>query len=148
MLLLNNISLNFGGHDLYKNVSLQVKPKDKIGLTGKNGAGKSTLLKLILGAEKPSSGTISITKGFKLGYLPQELDQHSIRSIFNELVSANKEVVSINNRLEAINLELTTRTDYESTSYLAILDELSELNERLTQLDGDNLNKDAEMLLK
>ena len=148
MLLLNNISLNFGGHDLYKNVSMQVKPKDKIGLTGKNGAGKSTLLKLILGAEKPSSGTISITKGFKLGYLPQELDHHSSRSIFNELVSANKEVVSINNRLDAINLELTTRTDYESTSYLAILDELSDLNERLTQLDGDNLNKDAEMLLK
>ena len=148
MLLLNNISLNFGGHDLYKNVSMQVKPKDKIGLTGKNGAGKSTLLKLILGAEKPSSGTISITKGFKLGYLPQELDHHSSRSIFNELVSAKKEVVSINNRLDAINLELTTRTDYESTSYLAILDELSELNERLTQLDGDNLNKDAEMLLK
>ena len=148
MLLLNNISLNFGGHDLYKNVSMQVKPKDKIGLTGKNGAGKSTLLKLILGAEKPSSGTISITKGFKLGYLPQELDHHSSRSIFNELVSANKEVVYINNRLDAINLELTTRTDYESTSYLAILDELSELNERLTQLDGDNLNKDAEMLLK
>ena len=148
MLLLNNISLNFGGHDLYKNVSMQVKPKDKIGLTGKNGAGKSTLLKLILGAEKPSSGTISITKGFKLGYLPQELDHHSSRSIFNELVSANKEVVSINNRLDAINLELTTRTDYESTSYLAILDELSELNERLTQLDGDILNKDAEMLLK
>ena len=148
MLLLNNISLNFGGHDLYKNVSMQVKPKDKIGLTGKNGAGKSTLLKLILGAEKPSSGTISITKGFKLGYLPQELAHHSSRSIFNELVSAKKEVVSINNRLDAINLELTTRTDYESTSYLAILDELSELNERLTQLDGDNLNKDAEMLLK
>ena len=148
MLLLNNISLNFGGHDLYKNVSMQVKPKDKIGLTGKNGAGKSTLLKLILGAEKPSSGTISITKGFKLGYLPQELDHHSSSSIFNELVSANKEVVSINNRLDAINLELTSRTDYESTSYLAILDELSELNERLIQLDGDNLNKDAEMLLK
>ena len=103
---------------------MQVKPKDKIGLTGKNGAGKSTLLKLILGAEKPSSGTISITKGFKLGYLPQELDHHSSRSIFNELVSAKKEVVSINNRLDAINLELTTRTDYESTSYLAILDEL------------------------
>ena len=148
MLLLNNISLNFGGHDLYKNVSMQVKPKDKIGLTGKNGAGKSTLLKLILGTEKPSSGAISITKGFKLGYLPQELDHHSSNSIFNELVSANKEVVSINNRLDAINLELTTRTDYESTSYLAILDELSDLNERLIQLDGDNLNKDAEMLLK
>ena len=148
MLLLNNISLNFGGYDLYKNVTLQIKPKDKIGLTGKNGAGKSTLMKLVLGIEKPSSGDISITKGFKLGYLPQELDYHSSKSIFDELVSANKEVVSINNRLEEINHQLTTRTDYESDSYLAILDELTDLNERLVQLDGDNLNKDAEMLLK
>ena len=44
MIILNNISLNFGGHDLYKNVTLQIKTKDKIGLTGKNGAGKSTLM--------------------------------------------------------------------------------------------------------
>ena len=148
MLLLNNISLNFGGYDLYKNVTLQIKSKDKIGLTGKNGAGKSTLMKLILGMERPSSGDISITKGFKLGYLPQELDYHSSSTIFNELVNANKEVVSITNRLDEINQQLTTRTDYESDSYLAILDELSELNERLIQLDGDNLNKEAEMLLK
>ena len=148
MLLLNNISLNFGGYDLYKNVTLQIKSKDKIGLTGKNGAGKSTLMKLILGMERPSSGDISITKGFKLGYLPQELDYHSSSTIFNELVNANKEVVSITNRLDEINQQLTTRTDYESDSYLAILDELSELNERLIQLDGDNLSKEAEMLLK
>ena len=148
MLLLNNISLNFGGYDLYKNVTLQIKSKDKIGLTGKNGAGKSTLMKLILGMERPSSGDISITKGFKLGYLPQELDYHSSSTIFNELVNANKEVVSITDRLDEINQQLTTRTDYESDSYLAILDELSELNERLIQLDGDNLNKEAEMLLK
>jgi ATP-binding cassette subfamily F protein 3 len=64
MLLLNNISLNFGGYDLYKNVTLQIKPKDKIGLTGKYGSVKSTLMKLILGIAKPSSGDISIAKGF------------------------------------------------------------------------------------
>ena len=126
MVLLNNISLNFGGHDLYKNVTLQIKPKDKIGLTGKNGAGKSTLMKLILGMERASKGEISITKGFKLGYLPQELNYHSSVSIFNELINANKEVVSINNRLDEINEQLTVRTDYETDSYLAILDELSE----------------------
>ena len=148
MIILNNISLNFGGHDLYKNVTLQIKTKDKIGLTGKNGAGKSTLMKLILGDERSSSGEISISKGFKLGYLPQELDYHSSTSIFNELINANNEVVTINNRLDDINNQLTTRTDYESDSYLAILDELSDLNERLIQLDGDNLNKEAEMLLK
>ena len=148
MIILNNISLNFGGHDLYKNVTLQIKNKDKIGLTGKNGAGKSTLMKLILGQERSSSGEISISKGFKLGYLPQELDYHSSTSIFNELINANNEVVTINNRLDDINDQLTTRTDYESDSYLAILDELSDLNERLIQLDGDNLNKEAEMLLK
>ena len=72
MISLNNISLNFGGHVLYKNVSLQIKSKNKIGLTGKNGVGKSTLLKLILGKEKISSGSLGMPKDLKIGYLPQE----------------------------------------------------------------------------
>ncbi len=96
MISLNNISLNFGGHDLYKNVTLQIKSKDKIGLTGKNGAGKSTLLNLILGNEIVSNGNINISKGLNLGYLPQELKHQSSFSITNEVINANQEVLSIN----------------------------------------------------
>ena len=148
MISLNNISLNFGGHVLYKNVSLQIKSKNKIGLTGKNGVGKSTLLKLILGKEKISSGSLGMPKDLKIGYLPQELDYHSSINISQEVVNANVEVVRIKDRLAIIDNELVVRTDYESDAYLSMIDELTELNDRLIQLDGDNLSKKAEMLLK
>ena len=61
---------------------------------------------------------------------------------------ANKQLLSINHRLDEINLEITTRTDYESESYLKLLTELSDLNEQLSLLDGDNQLKDAELILK
>ena len=143
MISLQNISVNFGGRDLYKDITLQIKPKDKIGVVGKNGAGKSTLLKLLIGQETPSSGDVHLPKGYTIGYLPQELNVNSSEPILKEVVESNKRILTINNRLEAINKELIERTDYESDSYLAILDELTELNEELVHLDGDNLVKDA-----
>ena len=56
MLNLTNITVSFGGRDLYKDISFQINPKDKIGIAGKNGAGKSTMLKLIVGELIPTSG--------------------------------------------------------------------------------------------
>ena len=148
MISLQNISVNFGGRDLYKDITLQIKPKDKIGIVGKNGAGKSTLLKLLIGQETPSGGEVHLPKGFTIGYLPQELNVNSNEPILKEVIESNKRILSINNRLDTINKELIERTDYESDSYLAILDELTELNEELLHLDGDNLVKEAELLLK
>ncbi len=148
MISLQNISVNFGGRDLYKDITLQIKPKDKIGIVGKNGAGKSTLLKLLIGQEIPSGGEVHLPKGFTIGYLPQELNVNSNEPILKEVIESNKRILAINNRLDTINKELIERTDYESDSYLAILDELTELNEELLHLDGDNLVKDAELLLK
>ena len=148
MISLQNISVNFGGRDLYKDITLQIKPKDKIGIVGKNGAGKSTLLKLLIGQEIPSGGEVHLPKEFTIGYLPQELNVNSNEPILKEVIESNKRILAINNRLDTINKELIERTDYESDSYLAILDELTELNEELLHLDGDNLVKDAELLLK
>ena len=81
MLNLTNITVSFGGRDLYKNISFQINPKDKIGIVGKNGAGKSTMLKLITGEQKPSSGTINTTNSLSIGYLPQEINVSSNEEI-------------------------------------------------------------------
>ena len=147
MLNLTNITVSFGGRDLYKNISFQINPKDKIGVVGKNGAGKSTMLKLITGEQKANSGTINTTNSLTIGYLPQELNVSSSEEILNEVLKANKKLLGINLRLDEINKEITTRTDYESDSYLKLY-ELSDLNEQLIHLDGDNQLKDAELLLK
>ena len=148
MLNLTNITVSFGGRDLYKNISFQINPKDKIGVVGKNGAGKSTMLKLIIGEQKATSGTINMTNSLSIGYLPQEINVNSNEEILNEVLQANKKLLEINRRLDEINKEITTRTDYESESYMTLLTELSDLNEQLIHLDGDNQLKDAELLLK
>ena len=148
MLNLTNITVSFGGRDLYKNISFQINPKDKIGVVGKNGAGKSTMLKLITGEQKATSGTINTTNSLTIGYLPQELNVSSSEQILNEVLQANKKLLEINLKLDEVNKEITTRTDYESDSYLKLLNELSDLNEQLIHLDGDNQLKDAELLLK
>ena len=148
MLNLTNISVSFGGRDLYKNISFQINNKDKIGIVGKNGAGKSTLLKLITGDQQPTSGSIQKQNMLAVGYLPQELKVNSSNSILEEVLTANHEVFDLNNRLDQINSDLTIRTDYESDSYMKLIDELTELNERLNHLDADNQQKDAELLLK
>jgi len=148
MLNLTNITVSFGGRDLYKNISFQINSKDKIGIAGKNGAGKSTMLKLITGDQQPTSGQINMTKSQSIGYLPQELNVSSDEPILQEVLAANRQVFKINNRLEAINKELTVREDYESEAYMELLNELSDLNEKLLHHDGDNQLKEAELLLK
>ena len=148
MLNLSNISVSFGGRDLYKNISFQINNKDKIGVVGKNGAGKSTLLKLIIGDQQPTSGSIQKQNNSSIGYLPQELKVQSEEPILDEVLKANQEVFTLTKQLDNINDELVSRTDYESDSYLKLIEELSELNERLIHLNADNQLKDAELILK
>jgi ATP-binding cassette subfamily F protein 3 len=148
MISVSNVTLFFGGQELYSNISLSLTNADKVGLTGKNGAGKSTLLKLILGEFKADTGVIAIPKGTKICYLPQEIISRSNKPIIEEVTSANAEILRIEHRLEEINVELSTREDYESESYLNLLDELVELNDAHRFQGGSAVNEMAELYLK
>ncbi len=137
-----------GGKELYKDVSFRITKVDKIGLSGKNGAGKSTMLKLLTGYHKPTEGTISIDKGLRLCYLPQELFSGSTLPIIEEVKTANAYIKSITDRLEEINVELETRQDYESDSFLHLLDELAELNDAFSLHGGNDVAEQSETILK
>jgi len=121
---------------LFEQVSVQVNRGDKIGLVGKNGAGKSTMLKLLSGQITPSEGAIHQPKGLKYGYLTQDIVIKSKETVYNYLFLSNLELNRIRERLDFINHELVTRTDYESDYYSGILDELSELNHEFQVLEG------------
>lgn len=148
MISATNLSLFFGGQELYSKVSLSITRQDKIGLTGKNGAGKSTFLKLILGMYKPDEGSLSVAKGTKICYLPQEIISRSNAKIIEEVCNSNEELTRISERLEEINVQLATREDYESDSYLSLLDELADLNDKFNLQGGHEIREQAEVVLK
>src|SRR5690606_34985275 len=120
---------------------------EKIGLVGSNGAGKSTLLKVINGDISTDTGNISRPKDFKLGYLPQELPLYDGRTVWEEAESAFSEIKNIETRLEAINHQLATREDYESQSYLDLIEELNHLTERFSLVGGYTYHADLEKIL-
>lgn len=123
---------------LFSEVSLQINRGDKIGLVGKNGAGKSTMLRLLTGQIQPTEGKIHLPKELKIGLLSQDIKIESSHSVFDYLVLSNATLTKLKNRIDAINEALTTRTDYESESYLSLLDELSDCNESYQIHDGYN----------
>lgn len=136
MIQLDNLGVFLPQGFLFQNVTAQVNKGDKVGLVGKNGAGKSTILKLIAGKDKPSEGRIHSPKDTSIGYLSQDLHLNTTKSVFNFLNDSNEELNRIRTRLDKINHDLVTRTDYESESYLSLLDEMSDLNHSFDILEG------------
>ena len=121
---------------LFKDVNLQITAGDKIGLVGKNGAGKSTLLRLLSGQEVPTEGKIHRGKDSTVGFLTQDIVIDTEQSLFNYLNYSNVELNDLRDKIDHINHQLTTRTDYESDSYLQLLDDLNFVNEQFQLFEG------------
>jgi len=144
----NKVSLSFGGHDIFNDISFQINPGDRVGLVGRNGAGKSTLLRLIAGEYTPDGGNVAQPNGFRLAYLKQELLKQPGITVIELAESAFDEIKTIEKRIDDINHEITVRTDYESQAYHDILDELHHLIERFSMLNGHTYLSDIERVLK
>ncbi|MBL4706743.1 MAG: ABC-F family ATP-binding cassette domain-containing protein [Flavobacteriales bacterium] len=147
MVSLSDIELYFGDRAVLDKVSIQVKKNDKIGLVGKNGAGKSTLLKLINGEYTPDGGSVNMPKGTVLGYLPQEMHHNEKVSIIKETQSANREIIELDRDIQNIAKQLEERTDYETKSYLKLIEDLNEKNEQFQYLGGFQQEENAEKIL-
>ncbi|WP_075590011.1 ABC-F family ATP-binding cassette domain-containing protein [Labilibacter marinus] len=148
MVSVNQLSVEFGGFTLFKDVSFLVNPKDKIGLAGKNGAGKSTMLKIFAGLQLPTKGTVTCPKDVKIGYLPQHMKHNDTGSVWDEVEKAFGELKQLEKDIEALNVEMGNRTDYESEAYLDIIHKLSDKSERLSMLGGANYASNIEVTLK
>ena len=147
MISVNNLSLYFGGQDIFKNISFMVNKGDKIGLVGKNGAGKSTLLNLLSNNLKPNDGSVDMPKGVILGYLTQDLDFKDGKTIVQEAQTAFYELNLVKDRLAIVNKEINERSDYESTSYLDLISEFHDLDERFRILGGNDIQSEISQVL-
>lgn len=148
MVGINELTVNFGERYLFNKISFIINDNDRIGLVGKNGAGKSTLLKIIAGEEESDGGNISMPTGYRVGYLPQDMDFVHGKTVMEEAKSVFKEVNEINDSIDEINHQLATREDYESDSYMDLLNHLNDYNERLVLLGGFNVEANIEIILK
>ena len=147
MISANNISVYFGGQELFDKVSFVVNKGDRIGLVGKNGAGKSTLLRLLSGEQSPNEGSISSPNDSTLGYLRQDLDFEEGRTVQQEAELAFKEIKELEEKINAINLEMSERTDYETDDYMQLITDLNELNERYGLLGGYTIQSEMSQVL-
>jgi len=147
MISVNNLSLYFGGQDVFSNISFMINKGDKIGLVGKNGAGKSTLLNLLSKNLSPNSGSISIPNGLVVGYLTQDLDFEDGRTVLEEAKTAFDYLNEIKDKLKYVNQQLNERTDYETQSYLDLITESHELGERFRMSGGNDIESEISQVL-
>jgi ATP-binding cassette subfamily F protein 3 len=147
MINAHNISLSFGGETLFDSISFRLGKGDRVGLIGKNGAGKSTLLKLIASVNQPTSGSFALEKNCKIGYLPQDLDFENGRTVLEEAYLAFEEIKQVEARQEEIHTIMEQTQDFESDSYMAVLDELTELNTRYEMIGGYLYQAQTEKIL-
>ena len=136
------------GTDLFSGITFKLNKGDRIGLIGKNGAGKSTLLKVLSKDIESSAGTMAFDKDIQIGFLRQDIDFVEGRTILEEAYQAFEEIKSIELKLETINNQLATRTDYESEEYGQLIIDLTDLTERYELLGGYNYQGDTEKILQ
>ncbi|QBQ40867.1 ABC transporter ATP-binding protein [Sphingobacterium psychroaquaticum] len=142
MISINNLTFEIGSRALYDEANWHIKPGDKAGLIGANGAGKSTLLKLIVGDYAPTSGTISMAKDLKIGYLNQDLlSYHSEKSILHVAMEAFERQNQLHTEIETLLQKL--ETDYSEE----ILNKLSDKQMEFEALDGYSIEFRAHEIL-
>lgn len=147
MISVDNVTVEFNGAALFSDITFNVNENDRIALMGKNGAGKSTLLKIMAGVSKASRGKVSAPRDAVIAYLPQHLLTKDECTVFEETSKAFSKILNMKNRMDELNHQLETRTDYESDAYGKIIEEVSELSEKFYSIEDTNFDAEVEKTL-
>ena len=147
MISIDNLKVEFGVKPLFDNVSFVINDKDRIALVGKNGAGKSTMLKIICGFQKPTSGNVAIPNDTTIGYLPQVMNLQDNTTVREEVKKAFADISKMKERVDKLNEELAQRTDYESDSYMELVQKFTTEHERYMMMGADNYEAEMERTL-
>ena len=147
MISVENLKVEFGVKPLFEDASFVVNPKDRIALVGKNGAGKSTLLKIICGQQQPTEGTVSVPQDMTIGYLPQVMKLSDDTTVREEAMKAFSDVAALKQHVEKLEQQMSERTDYESESYMSLVERYTQEHERYLMMGAENQEAQLERTL-
>ncbi|QZT38615.1 ATP-binding cassette domain-containing protein [Halosquirtibacter xylanolyticus] len=147
MISVEQLTVSFGGFDLFKNLTFKINPKDRIGLTGRNGAGKSTMLKVFAKQKEATSGEVVRPKDVTVGYLPQHMMVNDHRTVLEEAESAFDDILNMEKELVALNDALASREDYDSDEYMKLIEKVTEVTDRLQIIGAGNYMASIEQTL-
>ena len=148
MLNIHNLSVSFQGEYLFEEITFRLNGGDRVGLVGKNGAGKSTMLRIISGEQPYDTGSIAIEKEISIGFLKQDIDFIEGRTVLQESYEAFKEIKELEGKLDEINSQLATRTDYESEGYNQLMIDINDVQHQYEVHGGYNYKGETERILQ
>ena len=146
MITVHHVQKQFGSKVLFTDCSLQIGVRDRMGLVGPNGSGKTTLFKMILGEESIDDGEIRISKGVKIGYLPQEVITFTGNTVLEDVLKSLSGIASLQDKMNVLEEELSSMEDPKEQERLA--KEYGKLQERYTVLGGYGLEGEAKQILQ
>tara|TARA_E500000178_G_scaffold354552_1_gene423907 strand:+ start:1679 stop:3664 length:1986 start_codon:yes stop_codon:yes gene_type:complete len=147
MIIIKDISVDFGGKKIFSKINFMLSKGDKIGLVGDNGVGKSTLLKVIYNDDGYYSGSINFQKNIKIGFLSQDLDFENGLTILEETKKAFTKIIHIENKINELNIDLKNSLNIKSNSYKNKLILLSKYHDEFNLYDGYNYQSKIEKIL-
>ena len=137
ILHVNNITVNFAGRELFRDLSWVIDDRDRIGLVGPNGAGKSTLLKVLLGEVEPDAGHIALQNGIRIGYLPQDIELQRGNTLLDTAMVKPPALVEVEFELESVEEQLAETEVYSDESKLSrVLEAHETLLVNFEQMNG------------
>lgn len=136
LLQVQQVARHFGAEILFKNVNLDIQDNSKIALVGRNGAGKSTLIKMLIGQTKPDAGKISQRKDLTIGYLAQNSELTSNKTIFEEMLSVFAHLKKIEEQMHLLEQQMAQDIDHHSTKYQQLLTRYDQLQHDFKEQNG------------
>ncbi len=147
MIAVESLRVEFGVKPLFADASFVVNDRDRIALVGKNGAGKSTLLKILCGMQKPTAGVVNVPNDTTIGYLPQVMKLQDSTTVRQEAQKAFADITKLEERVKKLERQLGERTDYESESYMALVEKFTQEHERYLMMGAESREAELERTL-